>query len=373
MEMSRRANHTHEQGEALIVTVRFSHRLEEEGRVTCLSMATSASSTTALPAASTSAASAAACYARHGLFYMHNVLSAEDLATLQEAAAINFGEILRTLVLKEVLASRAGEASPPVRYAEVVERDGGRYDSRHGFGSGPLSRLLRGPESSATLVEALRGVLGDDAEVVALGQIVALSPEWELLDPEDDEDQAWHTDGRGSTETDALTLFIPLVDTTEENGATQFVLGSQNKVGEYAAAAPDALEAEAVTLCLPAGSAVAFDYRTLHRGLRNRTPTDRPVLYAIVGRPVYRSDGAKGLPSLDVGSSSSLFSGEPVTAASGFPLLPAAAANGDGRAGGEGDEGGVGDRVGEGVATRTRRSMKRLRETGGGGAATDSK
>uniref|UniRef100_A0A7S2BEV1 Phytanoyl-CoA dioxygenase n=1 Tax=Haptolina brevifila TaxID=156173 RepID=A0A7S2BEV1_9EUKA len=78
--------------------------------------------------------------------------------------------------------------------------------------------------------------------------------------------------------------------------------------------------AAATTLHLPAGSAVAFDYRLWHRGMKNTERADRPVLYAIVGRPVWRDGHLKGLPMLDRGGETSLLTGEAVPPAPSFQV-----------------------------------------------------
>ena len=261
------------------------------------------------PPPSATAAEASASYKQHGLFWMRDILRPDEVDALREAAQQRFGEVLRTLLVRHIVASASDDETPPVRYAEVVERDGGRYDSRHGFGEPPFTSLLREGGLGARLVPALRSVLGDQAEVVAVGQIVAMSPGgWELLDDEAG-DQGWHTDGRyGNLETDALTVFLPLRDFTASNGPTEFLLGShvEPRAAECAALSDDERGAAASTLHLRAGEAVAFDYRLWHRGLANTELTDRPVLYAIIGRPVFTADGLKGVPVLDRGGSESL-------------------------------------------------------------------
>ena len=84
------------------------------------------------PEPATTADEAAASYAEHGLFWIKGALSSPELEALREAAAEPFAEVLRTLMVTRVLSEGAGKVPPPVRYAEVVERDGGRYDSRYG-------------------------------------------------------------------------------------------------------------------------------------------------------------------------------------------------------------------------------------------------
>ena len=254
----------------------------------------------------TTPAEAAACYALNGIFWMRNALPPHELDALRTAAATSFYEVLRTLMVKQAMAGMAAMAAnrvamaeeeqeqeeqqqqqglgstgvappprpprppppppPPVRYAEIVERDGGRYDCRHGFTAPPLSDLLRtGGGMAEALVPMLRAVLGDDAEVVSTGQLIALPPEgWLDIDADghgEHGDQRWHTDARNGNSTDAtdaLTLFIPLCDLTSENGPTQFVLRSHNDgsgIGLSESIEDDAKwSAAATTLFLPAGT-----------------------------------------------------------------------------------------------------------------------
>lgn len=73
-----------------------------------------------------------------------------------------------------------------------------------------------------------------------------------------------------------LTVFVPLVDLSAENGATEFSLGSHlhdcaSDLGER------------IVEC-KAGSAILFDYRLLHRGTANQTTADRPILYYTYAR-----------------------------------------------------------------------------------------
>ena len=214
-----------------------------------------------------SAEDAAVAYSRDGLFWMQSVLSDEELALLQAAAAESFNQILRALMTQLMSAEPgpSGSSAPPVRYAEVVARDGARFDCRHGMDLSPLASLLRPGGLASALVPLLRRVLGEDAEVCQVGQIIAMTEDhWEIIHEETDTfvDQKWHTDGRNSAnDTDALTVFIPLVDVTLASGATEFVLGSHAE-SSGSAENDDERNARATPLLVPAGSAIAFDYRT---------------------------------------------------------------------------------------------------------------
>jgi len=258
---------------------------------------------------------------------MKDVLSKDELETLSRAAKESFNEVIRAALLKQALSG-----AQPLKHAEVMERDGHRVDCRHGVDRPPLSSLLRPDGLAAQLIPALQRALGNDAHVVALGQIVAMAEEgWvELLgdrldgDPDSGTDecggaQRWHADGPpgsfGGAAGDALTLFIPLVELRATNGPTQYQLGSHAEEGASATAAQlptsDERERMATTLLVPAGSAIAFDFKLWHRGLTNTEQADRPMLYAVIGRPITSADGRLMLPMLD-GGRTSLFGGAEV-------------------------------------------------------------
>ena len=59
-------------------------------------------------------------FARDGLFWMRDVLSPSEIDVLKSAAAENFAEIARTLLLQQALSA----VTPTIKYAEVMARDG---------------------------------------------------------------------------------------------------------------------------------------------------------------------------------------------------------------------------------------------------------
>ena len=232
-------------------------------------------STATAPPAATTPEEAAAHFKEHGLFWMRDVLTTTDLEKLRSAAAESFNECARMLLLKQAL----GDAADACKHAELMERDGARFDCRHGVNQPPLSTLLRPDGPAATLLPSLTRCLGQEAEVVALGQIVAVSLDsWvDMLGDRVDDvladgadastlgTQRWHADGPADSFAgsagDALTLFIPLVELTPSNGATSYHLGSHTDAPTAPPTTDDHHEAEATTLYLPAGSAVAFGTR----------------------------------------------------------------------------------------------------------------
>eukprot|EP00984_Skeletonema_dohrnii_P003581 scaffold1212_cov79-Skeletonema_dohrnii-CCMP3373.AAC.8 len=80
--------------------------------------------------------------------------------------------------------------------------------------------------------------------------------------------QSWHKDNRAR----GLSIIIPLVDFTPENGGTQLLMGSHNNNWPLFA------NGGARVIRAPTGSVVAYDSRTVHRGLGNETSEGRPAL-----------------------------------------------------------------------------------------------
>ena len=161
---------------------------------------------------------------------------------------------------------------------------------------------------SAAFMPIVRRVLGDDCRLLFVG-LVSTEP--------GTAEQALHADGphvadawareasklNGETKTAAhgqhpchcLTVFLPLVDLTAENGATKYLPGTQHSVIATAALEAEASEAgsssgagAAACLELRAGDAVIFDYRLFHAGGANKSRCRRPILYLIFAKPWFQ-------------------------------------------------------------------------------------
>jgi ectoine hydroxylase-related dioxygenase (phytanoyl-CoA dioxygenase family) len=104
-------------------------------------------------------------------------------------------------------------------------------------------------------------------------------------------DQIWHTDNTRP----GLTVVIPLVDVSAANGPTEVIVNSHRLVeaaaegrwsdlcsalwGQRAGGMVSQEAAfKAVLPSVPAGSAVVFDSRSIHRGRGNLTDCSRPIL-----------------------------------------------------------------------------------------------
>ena len=70
-----------------------------------------------------------------------------------------------------------------------------------------------------------------------------------------------------------MNVFIPLVDLSLVNGATEFVLGTHILENDGYD------RSKLYTPTAPAGTPIIFDYRLGHRGMGNSTDETRPILY----------------------------------------------------------------------------------------------
>src|SRR5687768_7154061 len=90
-------------------------------------------------------------------------------------------------------------------------------------------------------------------------------------------EQAWHTDDafyfmpRPHRLPLAVSVIWAIEDFTEDNGATEVIVGSHRWGHEH----PDAREYESVMAEMPAGSAIVFDGALWHRGGANRSAGTR--------------------------------------------------------------------------------------------------
>ncbi len=90
--------------------------------------------------------------------------------------------------------------------------------------------------------------------------------------PRCSQEQSWHSDNRAR----GITIVVPLVDFTAENGATQLLPGS-HALGS--APSRRLLLRDGARVATPRlGQLVAYDARTYHRGLGNSTAASRPAL-----------------------------------------------------------------------------------------------
>ena len=153
-------------------------------------------------------------------------------------------------------------------------------------------------------VEAMKTLIGPNV-CLTHQQFVTKLPDGS----EQHSDIPFHQDngyGRLEPMTD-VTIWMPLVDTDEENGALWIVPGSQRAgLVEHGEAAVNPVlreaKAEAATMLpLAAGEAVAFSGLLLHGSGRNRSAAPRPAIFVRYCEPhaVAVSDGEERRPVLD--------------------------------------------------------------------------
>lgn len=218
-----------------------------------------------------------------GYLPVPQVASAALLARCRDAAMEAREECFAEIVQR-------GDPSPlPVGtkhgYRELVQRQIGRYEMRHGLSDGPLGELRRVVESSPAYAIAAAAL--EEHVVIGVSCVIA---------DEDCAAQTWHVDG-GHVSTSAhervhcTNIFVPLVDLTL-GGGTEFRPGSHYITRDlkrmmFLAKIKKTLRPTIVP-DLRLGDAVLFDYRVLHRGTRNTSGGPRPVFVMTLAKPWFR-------------------------------------------------------------------------------------
>jgi len=121
-----------------------------------------------------------------------------------------------------------------------------------------------------------------------------------LISFEGAEDQQWHVDGghrlgsKVHLPPDVINVFVALDDITRSMGPTVVRPGTHKLTRDMskqilAAILTKRLRKKAQAPC-KRGDAIAFDYRTLHRGARNESNRPRPVAGLVFASQSYQSD-----------------------------------------------------------------------------------
>ena len=223
---------------------------------------------------------AAATFAADGFLVLEGVLAPEIVEVLRLEGLAHWEELLA------LLADRGLPLGIGIKegYREVVQRHPHRYEVPYKMDSATFESAVLG---SALLMKTVHAILGDDCHIVNKSLLMSLPGA---------EDQSWHVDGGHLSLTEDLpchcmNVFLPLIDVQREHGPTELRLGSQwltrDLKKQYMRAFLTKKLRGTSAPCLSAGSALLFDYRTLHRGLANTSGIPRPVLVYTFAKPYF--------------------------------------------------------------------------------------
>ncbi|UYN94356.1 MAG: phytanoyl-CoA dioxygenase family protein [Enhydrobacter sp.] len=197
---------------------------------------------------------------RQGYALLQDVVAAEKFHALHRQFNSRYAHYLRDVEYEETL--KVGDR----RYRVPVELAGGFAD----------------PDvwANATVLDIVRGMLGDDAILDAFGAVVSL-PGAAAQHVHRDSPLLFDAAIAPLLPCHALTLALPLVDMDETRGTTALWPGSHRWKARAEGPAPE-------TPRVPAGACLLWDYRLFHGGTPNRSAEPRPMLYATYARAWYR-------------------------------------------------------------------------------------
>lgn len=199
---------------------------------------------------------------REGVCVLHQAISEQGLVDCKQMESF-------------LAASEAKDNKAALKAAKFWESTAGRFHLQS-FSPGDSSILAEVEKSWLPLVTAYLPTMGTTSPHRSDSQLLFSLPQ--------SKDQFFHQDNRRQ----GLTVLIPLVNVTLDNGPTQLLPKSHRLtagVGEPVnymdcSIISSMLEVEgSMRGCVPAGAAVIYDSRTLHRGLANTDVShSRPVL-----------------------------------------------------------------------------------------------
>jgi ectoine hydroxylase-related dioxygenase (phytanoyl-CoA dioxygenase family) len=206
--------------------------------------------------------SAASLLEKYGCCLLRDVIEPAALKELYTITSDRFS------ACREALKKSGVKLNDPFRFAEIIHRSKFRYDLRLKDVKEPKIDALH--DKSAVWWPLISHILGEDAEHLWSGCFISL--------PEAS-DQEIHGDGGHLSEEHRpahwITIMLPLVDITMENGPTEFWPGSHIQ----ALSGPNRWKIESVPFVCNKGDALLFDCRVEHRGMGNDSDESRPQLY----------------------------------------------------------------------------------------------
>ena len=209
-----------------------------------------------------------------GIVYLKNAVDTRTLLSLQKCENKIFDKVKNALNKNGINYKNQNK---PWAFSDVASRSPGRFDIK----ALPQEFQDEGILKNQNWISVIEAILGKNYKVAFSGIVESLSGSV---------DQQWHRDGNHLydnvliKEPYALTCFIPLVSITEANnlGAPQFVPKSHHVMNECAID----LQGDAIMQLdnFPLGDALIFDYRLVHRGVKNISVTRRPLMYIVYAK-----------------------------------------------------------------------------------------
>jgi ectoine hydroxylase-related dioxygenase (phytanoyl-CoA dioxygenase family) len=238
-----------------------------------------------------------------GMFVQNDLLSADEVVQLRQAVLteIDNAESLLKLHHPEINIGQ-----DIMSFKEIASRGNERFDLLLPSSSMPNQLVSQVINSRVSFIlEKTLGVIGVDVDCdisVVYSKPGAPSQGWHADGDhqQGENDAGLDADGWKTclSETYALCLFIPLIDLDDDTGYTQFWPCSHRNrglagFGRFAEIA----EATFNGKC-KAGSAIWYDYRLMHRGIKNDSTLLRPVLQLLFKRNWYRETRNYGKESI---------------------------------------------------------------------------
>ena len=226
------------------------------------------------------AASLAAKFHEDGYLVMKDAFQKSEVESLHGRAMGNFKEVLELIEANGHAAMGIGVKHC---FKEIVQRHLNRYEMAYKMDHEDFAIV---PQCDA-IMKVVREILGDDCIIINRSLVVSKPGA---------ETQAWHSDGPHLSVTrdlpcHCLNVFVPLVDVDDANGPTEMRPGSVSLTRDLKKAYMKAFLTKKLRAVdapnLEKGSVLLFDYRILHRGKANTTPTPRPVLVYTFAKPTY--------------------------------------------------------------------------------------
>mmetsp|Transcript_4932 Transcript_4932/g.7122 ORF Transcript_4932/g.7122 Transcript_4932/m.7122 type:complete len:419 (-) Transcript_4932:135-1391(-) len=252
--------------------------------------------------------SAAEYFNEFGLVGLSNVVTEDEIFALKGEALKRF-EVLSDAMGKHMKNNNNKKIA---HFREIMQRDVNRFDFRlDDVGStGPNNVAIdtftrEGNEERKELeaiyswqklgryggwMKAIGKILGNEFSLIRCGCVLSLHGT---------ETQFWHSDGvhvgkSASFDDDnadpahAVCVFVPLLDLDEETGYTEFWAGSHkydkllSKKGEQSL--PGGTRG-----VMSMGDCLIYDYRTIHRGMPNKSKAIRPICYFLYAKKGFES------------------------------------------------------------------------------------